>query len=199
MGEDGERLLSIDFKKAKLSEILGSPNGDESRKLRRTLYSALWEADGSKVRRLAPVDFIGRYMPVFFDYVIADKVHELQGDTAQGKALGTLAACAQRTLVLTGTLLGGYTEGTMMRRRLVSHLCRCRINGRRRAHRSNPLGGRADEEPPSRRKDNSPSLGDEGRRPVRARCWVNVVTRTESCRQRARGRSRCREQRCGAQ
>jgi hypothetical protein len=110
LGEDGQRLLSIDFKKAKLSEVLGGPNGDESRKSRRALYSALWQADGKKIRRFAPVDFIGRYMPDFFDYAIADEVHELKGDTAQGNALGTLAGCAQRTVVLTGTLLGGYAD-----------------------------------------------------------------------------------------
>lgn len=110
LGEDGERLLRADFKKAKLSEILGSRNGDESRKSRRVLYSALWQADGTKTRRFAPVDFIGRYMPDFFDYAIADEVHELKGDTAQGNALGTLAACARRTAVLTGTLLGGYAD-----------------------------------------------------------------------------------------
>jgi hypothetical protein len=110
LGEDGQRLLSVDFKKAKLSEILGGPNGDESRKSRRPLYSALWQADAKKIRRFAPVDFIGRYMPHFFDYAIADEVHELKGDTAQGNALGTLAGCAQHTVVLTGTLLGGYAD-----------------------------------------------------------------------------------------
>jgi hypothetical protein len=110
LGEDGERLLSADFKKAKLSEILGARNGDEPKKLRRVLYSALWQADGTKTRRFAPVEFIGRYMPDFFDYAIADEVHELKGDTAQGNALGTLAGCAQRTVVLTGTLLGGYAD-----------------------------------------------------------------------------------------
>src|SRR5271168_3149998 len=110
LGEDGERLLCADFKKAKLSDILGNQNGDESGKHRRALYSALWQADGTKVRRFAPVDFIGRYMPDFFDYAIADEVHELKGDTAQGNALGTLAACAQHTVVLTGTLLGGYAD-----------------------------------------------------------------------------------------
>src|SRR5271157_1063783 len=110
LGEDGQRLLSVDFKKAKLSEFLGGPNGDESKKSRRALYSALWEADGKKIRRFAPVDFIGRYMPDFFDYAIADEVHELKGDTAQGNALGTLAGCAQHTVVLTGTLLGGYAD-----------------------------------------------------------------------------------------
>jgi hypothetical protein len=110
LGEDGERLLSADFKKAKVSEILGINNGEESRKSRRALYSALWQADGTKVRRFAPIDFIGRHMPGFFDYAIADEVHEMKGDTAQGNALGTLAACARRIVVLTGTLLGGFAD-----------------------------------------------------------------------------------------
>ena len=43
LGEDGERLLSMDFKKAKLSEILGRQNGDEAAKSRRELYSARHE------------------------------------------------------------------------------------------------------------------------------------------------------------
>lgn len=110
LGDKDERVLSADFKKAKLSEILGVRNGDEPAKLRRALYSALWQADGKKTRRFAPIDFIGRHMTDFFDYAIADEVHELKGDTAQGNALGTLAACAQWTAVLTGTLLGGYAD-----------------------------------------------------------------------------------------
>jgi hypothetical protein len=107
LGEDGERLLAMDFKKVKLSEVLGQ--GEETNHVRRPLYSALWQADGKKIRRFAPVDFIGRYMDNFFDYAIADEVHELKGgDTAQGNALGTLASCARHIAVLTGTLLGGY-------------------------------------------------------------------------------------------
>jgi hypothetical protein len=107
LGTEGERLLAMDFKKVKLSEILGQ--GDETNHVRRPLYSALWQADGKKIRRFAPVDFIGRYMDDFFDYAIADEVHELKGgDTAQGNALGTLASCARHIAVLTGALLGGY-------------------------------------------------------------------------------------------
>src|SRR5208282_3405663 len=106
----GERLLAMDFKKAKLSEILGQ--GEGTNHARRPLYSALWQADGKKIRRFAPIDFIGRYMSDgFFDYAIADEVHELKGgDTAQGNALGTLAASARHIAVLTGTLLGGYAD-----------------------------------------------------------------------------------------
>ena len=111
LGEEGERLLAADFKKAKLSEVLGRRNGQGGEKERRAFYSALWQADGSGLRRYAPASFIGRYMKDFFDYFIADEVQELKGEgTAQGNALGTLAACARHTLVLTGTLLGGYAD-----------------------------------------------------------------------------------------
>ena len=110
LGDEGERLLAMDFKKVKLSEMLGQ--GEGTNHARRPLYSALWQADGKKIRRFAPIDFIGRYMSDgFFDYAIADEVHELKGgDTAQGNALGTLASCARHIAVLTGTLLGGYAD-----------------------------------------------------------------------------------------
>jgi hypothetical protein len=109
LGSEGERLLAMDFKKVKLSEMLGE--GESSDHARRPLYSPLWQVDGKKIRRFAPIDFIGRYMDGFFDYAIADEVHELKGgDTAQGNALGTLAASARHIAVLTGTLLGGYAD-----------------------------------------------------------------------------------------
>jgi hypothetical protein len=54
---------------------------------------------------------IGLYLRGFFDYGIADEVHELKGaETAQGNALGTLASACERTIILTGTLLGGYAD-----------------------------------------------------------------------------------------
>ena len=75
LGSEGERLLAMDFKKVKLSEMLGQEEGTNH--ARRPLYSALWQADGKKIRRFAAFDFIGRYMDGFFDYAIADEVHEL--------------------------------------------------------------------------------------------------------------------------
>src|SRR5258708_5655506 len=66
LGEDGQRLLSVDFKKAKLSEILGGPNGDESGKSRRALFSALWQGVGEKNRGFAPLGFLVRHLPPFF-------------------------------------------------------------------------------------------------------------------------------------
>jgi hypothetical protein len=112
VGDD--RLLASDFGKVRLSEMVGGAANEEKDlrvKPRRPLYSPLWQADGQRIRRVAPIEFIGRYLPDWFDYGIGDEVHQLTaGDTAQGNALGTLAACTNRLVVLTGTLLSGYAD-----------------------------------------------------------------------------------------
>jgi hypothetical protein len=104
-----ERVLANEFEKVRKSEIIGDAGGDRA-KNRRAMYSPLWQADSGRLRRFAPLEFIGRYMPDFFDYGIADEVHELSNDTAQGNALGTLARSVDRIAVLTGTLMGGYAD-----------------------------------------------------------------------------------------
>ena len=105
VGDD--QIRRPDFKKVKLAETVLA----ENEKGRGTFFSPLWQADNHKIQRMAPVEFIGRYLNSFFDYFIADEVHELKsGETAQGNALGTLAAACGRTVVLTGTLLGGYAD-----------------------------------------------------------------------------------------
>jgi len=105
LGED--QLRRADFRKVKIAEIVYP----DSPKSRSAFFSPLWQADNRKIHRMAPMEFIGRYMDGFFDYGIADEVHELKsGETAQGNALGTLAAACERTVVLTGTLLGGYAD-----------------------------------------------------------------------------------------
>ncbi len=105
LGED--QLRRVDFRKVKLAETVWP----ESHKSRHAFFSPLWQADNQKIHRMAPMEFIGRYMDGFFDYGIADEVHELKsGETAQGNALGALAAASGRTIVLTGTLLGGYAD-----------------------------------------------------------------------------------------
>ena len=112
-GENDERLLSSDFKKARRNEWIGmNDNGEEPDVgARRKVFSALWQADRSKVRRAAVIEFIGRQLRNFFDFAIADEVHELKGaDTAQGNALGKLASAAKKIIVLTGTLLGGFAD-----------------------------------------------------------------------------------------
>ncbi len=104
-----DQLRAPDFHKAKHAEVV-MPDAEAPEKSRRMFFSALWQADGERIRRAAPVDFIGRYLKTFFDYAIADEMHELANDTAQGQSLGTLASSAKRTLALTGTFSGGYAD-----------------------------------------------------------------------------------------
>jgi len=101
---DGGRLTRLDFERLKISEQV------ERAKDGTTVYSPLWQADGLKIQRVAPVEFIGRYMKGWFDLAIADELHQLAGDTAQGNALGVLARAARRLVALTGTLMGGYAD-----------------------------------------------------------------------------------------
>ncbi|WP_155121632.1 helicase-related protein [Bryobacter aggregatus] len=101
-----DQLRRADFRKVKHSEVVIP----ETNRGRRPFFSPLWQADNRKIHRMAPIEFIGRYMRDFFDYGIADEVHELKGETAQGNALGTLASACGHTVILTGTLLGGYAD-----------------------------------------------------------------------------------------
>lgn len=59
-----------------------------------------------------PSEYIKRYLPQgFFDLLIADEAHEYKNSgSAQGQAMGVLAAKASKTLLLTGTLMGGYAD-----------------------------------------------------------------------------------------
>jgi hypothetical protein len=110
---DDERLLRDDFgKQERFAETLETVAlCGERTKPRRPVYSPLWQVDGSRIRRYAPIEFIGRYLPHFFQFGIADEVHEAKAsDTAQGNALGTLAAAVDKTIVLTGTLTGGMAS-----------------------------------------------------------------------------------------
>lgn len=57
-------------------------------------------------------EFVKRYLPAqTFDLLIVDEGHEYKNaGSAQGQAMGVLAAKARKTLLLTGTLMGGYAD-----------------------------------------------------------------------------------------
>ena len=59
---------------------------------------------------MAPIEYIGRFMRGWFDFAIADELHQLAGDTAQGNDAGSLGRAGQRLIALTGTLMGGYSD-----------------------------------------------------------------------------------------
>jgi SNF2 family DNA or RNA helicase len=105
LDSERQKLTYLDFDdKVKLSEMLALPQGGTTR------YSALWQADRERIQRMAPIEFVGRYMPRWFDFAIADELHQLAGDTAQGNGLGVLGRAARRLIALTGTLMGGYAD-----------------------------------------------------------------------------------------
>ena len=71
-----DQLRLVDFRKAKHAEMI-TPDANGDRKGRKQFFSALWQADRERVQRVAPVEFMGRYMKRFFDYAVADEMHEL--------------------------------------------------------------------------------------------------------------------------
>ena len=70
----------------------------------------LWTADNSRIRRYSPAKLINKYLRGFFDYFIADEIHELKNMTKQGDSLGLISESVNKTIGLTGTLLGGYAK-----------------------------------------------------------------------------------------
>jgi hypothetical protein len=59
---DSGRMMAADFRKAKIAEVIEERDGRRCR----TLYSPLWQADPSKIKRMAPIEFMGRYMHATF-------------------------------------------------------------------------------------------------------------------------------------
>jgi len=59
-----------------------------------------------------PTEFIKRQLPTgFFGLLVADEGHEFKNEgSAQGQAFGVLASQCRKTLLLTGTLMGGYAD-----------------------------------------------------------------------------------------
>lgn len=59
-----------------------------------------------------PTEFIKRYLPDgFFDLLVVDEGHEYKNSgSAQGQAMGVLAAKTRKAIMLTGTLMGGYAD-----------------------------------------------------------------------------------------
>jgi hypothetical protein len=68
-GED--QLRRGDFRKAKHSEVVIP----EAIRDLRAFFSPLWQADNKKIQRMAPIEFIGRYLDGFFDYGMGFQEH----------------------------------------------------------------------------------------------------------------------------
>jgi hypothetical protein len=56
---DGGRLTTAEFEKVKIAETIEAREGKSCR----SFHSPLWQADADKIRHMAPIEFIGRYLP----------------------------------------------------------------------------------------------------------------------------------------
>jgi hypothetical protein len=101
---DGGTICRMDFADRKVFEHFTRGKGGNAG------FSAMWQADRTKIQRMAPLQYISRYMKGWWDYAIADELHQLAQETAQGNNLGVLYRCARRLIGLTGTLMGGYAD-----------------------------------------------------------------------------------------
>ncbi len=61
--------------------------------------------------RWCPAKYIHRKLRGFFDFLVVDEAHEEKSATTlQARAVGSLMASVDKTILLTGTLIGGYAE-----------------------------------------------------------------------------------------
>jgi hypothetical protein len=104
---EGGMVTSVDLKGAKkFQQVIQRGNDKGGNKF----FAPMWCADRKKINRMAPLEYMGRHMKKFFDYAIADELHQLAGATAQGNGLGILARISHKIIGLTGTLLGGFAD-----------------------------------------------------------------------------------------
>lgn len=109
-GEEVELdYVSLVEEKIRRSEIIVNKGATEKSK-GMTRFSALWQADNTNILRMAPMEFIGRYLKGFFTYGIADEMHQLAGETAQGQSFSWLISACRFAIGMTGTMMGGYAS-----------------------------------------------------------------------------------------
>lgn len=65
---------------------------------------------GSNARKLSVARAVKQLPKGFFEFFIADEIHELKGETGQGEAFARIATHAKHTIGLTGTILNGYAS-----------------------------------------------------------------------------------------
>ena len=71
--DEGGQFLRGDFEDVKHFEVIQRPGGTES-------YSPLWEADRNKIQRMAPLEYMSRYMKRFFTYLCGRDAIQCRAD-----------------------------------------------------------------------------------------------------------------------
>ena len=96
-------------KRLKCLNLIQEKSTDEPRPCGAPLWQA--HSEGRRKHRIGLAEYIHKKMRHFFDLFIADEVHEYKAkNSAQGISAAALASVCKRSLVLTGTLMGGYSS-----------------------------------------------------------------------------------------
>ena len=106
--KDGVPLSEMDVKELRRKLVCLNQTGND-----RLCGAQLWTAtNGGRAKaRIGLAEYIQKKMRRFFDLFVADEVHEYKAkNSAQGIAAAALANVCGRSLVLTGTLMGGYAS-----------------------------------------------------------------------------------------
>lgn len=69
-----------------------------------------WRGPVQVLRRVALADYLKRKLKHWADGLIIDEIHDMKGDTAQGNAMGAVAAAVRYVVGLSGTLSSGYAH-----------------------------------------------------------------------------------------
>jgi hypothetical protein len=101
----------LDKKPQKCEGYRQLPDKDGKRvKCGEPLWQGLGAQQGS-VDRFEPAKYIHKQMRGFFDMLVLDEAHEEKSDvSAQANAAGALGAAVPKSILLTGTLIGGYAN-----------------------------------------------------------------------------------------
>ncbi len=69
----------------------------------------LWQDIPQPRNKYSPALFIKKHLKGFFKYLVVDESHDMKSpDSVQADAMGFLSAAVEKTITLTGTLVGGY-------------------------------------------------------------------------------------------
>jgi hypothetical protein len=102
---DGDSYTRLDFDKLKVTETVERPKGGTKS------FSPLWQADRNKTQRMAPIEFIGRFMNGWFDLAIADDTRDTLQERSGAPRRSRKASRKQdRTNETFGALLPGEPQ-----------------------------------------------------------------------------------------
>lgn len=66
--------------------------------------------ESADIRKISVAEAIRTFPKGYFEFLIADELHEYKGETGQGEAFMSISLHAKKTIGLTGTLLNGYAS-----------------------------------------------------------------------------------------